>query len=54
MGSLRLISTVFELDRPGRTQEHSFKFKKRRISTDLRQHFFSKGLSTYGTHWTMI
>jgi len=25
-----------------------------RTHTDLRQHFFSKGLSTYGTHWTMI
>jgi len=35
-------STVFELDETGHTRGHSFKLKKRRTNTDLRQHFFSE------------
>jgi len=43
MGSLQLTSTTFfVLDDSGRTRGHSFKLKKRRFNTDLRQHFFSE------------
>ena len=35
-------NSFFELDETGRTRGHSFKLKKRRTNTDLRQHFFSE------------
>jgi len=43
MGNLHLISVIFlELGEGCCTRGHSFKLKKRRINTDLRQHFFSE------------
>jgi len=36
------IIAFFELDSMGRTGGHRLKLKKGRVSTDLRQHFFSK------------
>jgi len=41
VGSLRLISTDF-LEGSRRTRGHSFKLKKKRTNTDLRQQFFSE------------
>jgi len=35
-------SRFFEFDESYRTRRHSFKLKKRRFNTDLRQHFFSE------------
>jgi len=36
------INTFFELDSTGRTRGHCLKLKTGRVSTDLRQHFFSE------------
>jgi len=47
MGNLQLILTFFEWEESCRTCEHTFKLKKRRISTDLRQHFFPERINIW-------
>ena len=37
-----MINAFFELVSTGRTRGHCLKLKKGRVSTDLRQHFFSE------------
>ena len=44
------LSGSAQLSHNERTRGHSLKLHKKRVMTDLRQHFFRTGLSTSGTH----